>query len=293
MNFTKEELLNENDEDAEIIKSWMNVCSDGFNTVKWTWGSIFPSRNIKSNTPNSFSSEQHSAIYFISDNKLHLLKDKNQYLISDQGKEVETLANMWFDDRQYTKNIFNELNQWNKITNYSSPCSDIIICDQYFLKDKNLLEYNVYKLLEILCYKSTCARMNIVIFTQKFENVLEDRSFDQIRNNIKLRVKSRTGLPPYVTIVTGSGQKLKEHDRTIFTNYKLYNSGDSFNYFNCNGNKITQGRFFHVHSLVSRENKDTAKLFLEDMQILYDSIKKVAPDCIYKENNCISNYLQI
>lgn len=226
MNFTKEELLNEDDEDAEIIMSWMKVCSEGFETEKWNWNDIFPARNIKSNTPISFSPEQHSAVYMISDDKLHLLVDKHQYIVSDLGKEVDTLSQLWFDDRQYTMNVFDELDKWEKLKNYTSPCSDIIICDQFFLLNDSLLEYNIYELLTQLCKESQCARMNIVIFTLKDNQGYPKPDFTQIRSVIKSRIKAKTGLSPFVTIVTGSGQKLQEHDRTIFTNYKLYNSGD-------------------------------------------------------------------
>ena len=49
--------------------------------------------------------------------------------------------------------------------------------------------------------------------------------------------------------------------------------------------------FFYVHSLVSKDNKTTACLFLKDMQKLYDNIKNTAPDNIYKEATCKCNYL--
>lgn len=293
MNFTKEELLNEDDDEAEIIMSWMKVCSDGFETEKWKWNSAFPTRNIKSYTPNTFSPEQHSAVYLITDDKLHLLINKHQYIVSDLGKEVDTLSQLWFVDRQYTMNVFVKLDKWNSLLNYSSPCSDIIICDQYFMFDETLLSYNLYELLIQLCYDSECARMNIIVFTLKSRPNHNIPNFSQIRVEIKKKVSAKTGLDPYVTIVTGSGQKLQEHDRTIFTNYKLYNSGDSFNYFNSRGNKITKGRYFHVHSLVSYQNEQTARHFLDDMQDLYNSINSVAPENIFKEKGCRSNYLKL
>lgn len=293
MNFAKEELLNEDDEDAEIIMSWMKVCSDGFETERWSWNGIFPSRKIKSNTTNTFTPDQHSAVYLINDDKLYLLADKHQYIVSDLGKEVDTLSQLWFDDRQYTMNVFDKLDKWEKLKEYTSPCSDIIMCDQYILSNGSLLEYNIYEFLTQLCKESKCARMNIVIFTQKDYQGYPKPDFTQIRNVIKKRIKAKTGLSPFVTIITGSGQKLQEHDRTIFTNYKLYNSGDSFNYFDSSGRKITNGRYFHIHSLVSKSNEKTARLFIDDMQALYKTINIDAPDNIYKEQNCKSNYIEL
>lgn len=266
-------------------------CTDGFDTEPWHWGCVFPLRPIKSNVAKTFTPLQHSAVYLINDEKLSLLKDKHQYLVSNFGEELEVLAQLWFDDRQYTKNVFPELDSWAKLMDYQSPCSDIIICDQYIIKNESLLDFNLYKLLLQLCYSSTQSKMNIVIFTLKETNGCQCVDCSILKNKIQQILEEKTGLKPNVAIITGSSQKLGEHDRTIFTNYKLYNSGDSFNYFDSKGSKITDGRFFHVHSLVSKDNESTACLFLKDMQILYDNIKNTAPDNIYKETACKCNYL--
>lgn len=268
MNFPKEELLEDSDEN-EIIKDWMKSCTDGFDTESWHWGCVFPLRPIKSNVAKTFTPLQHSAVYLINDEKLSLLKDKHQYLVSDFGEEIEVLAQLWFDDRQYTKNIFPKLDSWAKLMDYQSPCSDIIICDQYIIMNENLLDFNLYELLLQLCYSSAQSKMNIVIFTLKESNGRRCVDCSILKNKIQQILEEKTGLKPNVAIITGSSQKLGEHDRTIFTNYKLYNSGDSFNYFDSKGSKITDGRFFHVHSLVSKDNESTACLFLKDMQILY------------------------
>ena len=290
MNFPKDELLEDSDEN-EMIKDWMKSCTDGFDTVSWNWGCVFPLRPIKSNVAKTFTPLQHSAVYLINDEKLSLLKDKHQYLVSNFGEELEVLAQLWFDDRQYTKNVFPELDSWAKLMDYQSPCSDIIICDQYIIKNESLLDFNLYKLLLQLCYSSTQSKMNIVIFTLKESKGCQCVDCSILKNKIQQILEERTGLKPNVAIITGSSQKLGEHDRTIFTNYKLYNSGDSFNYFNSKGEIITDGRFFYVHSLVSKDNKMTACLFLKDMQKLYDNIKNTAPDNIYKESACKCNYL--
>ena len=292
MNFSKGDLLDDSDENDLIIE-WMKKCSDGFDTIAWSWDVKFPESQIKSNTPNSFNTSQHSAVYLITDEKLELLKNKNQYLVSFQGNEIDVLANLWFDDRQYIKNIFGDLINWTALSYYQSPCSDIIICDQFFLLDESLLESNLYALLLQLCYESKKSKMNIVIFTLKEYKGKFCVDCNVVKNKIQELVAKRTGLKPNVTIVTGSSRKLGEHDRTIFTNYKLYTSGDSFNYFDSLGKKITNGRFFHVYSLASKDNRQTASGFLQDMQRLYDSIKLSAPENIHREANCKCNFLQL
>ena len=166
LNFPKDDLKEDSD-DNERIKNWMKSCSDGFNTVSWNWDANFPQRPIKSNVANTFNSLQHSAVYLVNDENLHRLKEKQQYLVSNIGEEVEVLSHLWFTDRQYIKNVFEELDKWSKLSVYQSPCSDIIVCDQYLLSDASLLEFNLYDLLCQLCFPSASSRMNIVIFTLK------------------------------------------------------------------------------------------------------------------------------
>lgn len=291
MNFSKEELIQET-EDNEIIKTWMKVCSDGFDTLPWTWNYSFPPRKIKTTTPNDFDKHQHSAVYLITDECLCNLKNLNQYLVSNLGEEVDVLSQLWFDDKQYIVNVFNKLNEWSALLPYQSPCSDIIVCDKFFLLESNLLEYNLYTLLPQLSLSSKCSKINIVIFTLN-EYKGKSCDFEKVIGTIKQIIQKKTGAKPSVAIVTGSGNKIDEHDRTIFTNYKLYTSGDTFNYFDSQGRKITKGRYFHVFSLASKDNENTAKGFLDDMQKLYDSIKGAAPNNIYKENKSKSNYLQL
>lgn len=59
------------------------------------------------------------------------------------------------------------------------------------------------------------------------------------------------------------------------------------------GKRITNGRFFHIHSLVSKSNEKTVRSFIDDMQALYNSINRDTPDNIYKEHNCKSIYIEL
>ena len=73
------------------------------------------------------------------------------------------------------------------------------------------------------------------------------------------------------------------------TNYKMFTSGDTFNYFESTGKKITKGRFFYVHSLVDKRNVDSAKKFLSHMQDVYDKVAALNnPELIYKSSNACS-----
>lgn len=105
----------------------------------------------------------------------------------------------------------------------------------------------------------------------------------------KDNVKSITGCTPAVTIVLS--RELNEHDRTLFTNYKTFVSGDSFNYLDSQGERITNGRYLHVSSHVYTNNYKIFQKFYTDMQQLVDNIKqKNNPDLIKGDKE--SNYLK-
>lgn len=291
MTFKKDDLLQDNEEN-EVIKDWMKRCADGFDTDAWVWGNLFPVRPISSTTPNRFNKNQHSAVYLISDPQLKLLQDKNQYIVPDLGNELKELSQLWFDDRQYNKNIFDELTSWPKLIPYQSPCSDIIIVDQFFTNDKDKMKHNLEVIIPQLCYRSPSSHIKIVIFSEKTEGRTNPQ-WNAIRSKIQVLVQQKTHKKPSVTIVIGSKQRFEEHDRTIFTNYKLYNSGDSFNYFDGQGNKTTRGRYFWVISQVSRENNKIANKFLNDMQKVYEAVKATHPENIFKDAGDSSNYLSL
>ena len=108
-----------------------------------------------------------------------------------------------------------------------------------------------------------------------------------IRDRIKSVVASRIGKSPNVTFALSSS--LGEHDRTIFTNYKSIESGDTFNYFNSRWEVISSGRHIEIFSLANREFYDNSMKFVSDMQDVINNIKKVNKDNIIGDQK--SNYL--
>jgi hypothetical protein len=135
--------------------------------------------------------------------------------------------------------------------------------------------------------------VNIVIFTlksnynQKTKNEFEP-DWDTIYSKLRKCADKHSSFN--VTFVTASKQNLEEHDRTIFTNYKYFASGDSYNYFDSNGDRITNGRYLHAHSHADKDNDADAKQFVGDMQKIIDNIKRLNNQTLVKKDK-ISNYL--
>lgn len=80
-----------------------------------------------------------------------------------------------------------------------------------------------------------------------------------------------SGVTPNLTFV--KLPESKEHDRTIITNYKMFDSGDSFKYFNEKNENTSHGRWFHVHTHGDKSTRDQAVAYLQDLQELIDDLK--------------------
>ena len=166
---------------------------------------------------------------------------------------------------------------WSAFGNNSSPCTDIILVDQYVFSQSEVeYEVNSYALLEQLCKWTKGTAINIVIFTlrgYKDADTYTTIPFNIIMRNLKRRLGDLVGVEPNITFVIMPG-KVK-HDRTILTNYKMYTSGDSFKYFKdgVNVSLCTHGDWMYINSLHDNDNFQNAKDYVHDLQDVIDGVK--------------------
>ena len=288
--FSKEEIA-----DDVTILEWIKIMNDGFQG-KITWNVNHPQRPIKSNSHVSFSPEQLSSVYLVDDDRIEKIKEYGLLLFGGVGSEVNILSSLVIvgSDYGFVKQMpIRQLTHWDNLRKYTSPCTDIILVDRYLFTFEELYKENVYSLIGEICSHAKDAKMNIVILTlPKCYDKRSKRNFvpnwADIRKNIKSTVKEKTGENPNVTLILSSN--LKEHDRTIFTNYKSIESGDSFNYFDSNKNVITSGRHIEVFSLVERDFYTNNMQFVSDMQKILDNTKRLNIDNIIGDKK--SNYLK-
>ena len=283
--------------DKQYVKQWLTQMTTGVNRdIKEPiiWESTFPSRPLDMST---FNSDQLSSVYCLSkesDSKIMDISQKGNLIIACEGHEIEALSSLYFESLQYTKNVFNKLSSWSDIEEFISPCTDIIITDLYIFSSPELYQQNIYQLIRILGSKAKNAHVNIVIFTLKSNydqksKVDFEPDWDTIYTKIRKCANKHTSFN--VTFVAASKQTLEEHDRTIFTNYKYFASGDSYNYFDSNGRKITRGRYLHAHSHALIDNEEDSKKFLFDMQNIITSLSRLNNKSLIKKDK-ISNFLK-
>lgn len=282
-----EDKLNFNNEDRRIkliYEKWSTLFTRGRGGLEYKCGSNFPTCPIKSDIHNSFNTEQLSSIYMLDRVGVKEWAEKGVLLVAPVGKELDVIKKLQINNKFEPTRMFpiKILKDWSKFGENSSPCTDIIIADPYiFAQKEENYEVNILALLDQLCHAKGMP-INIVIFTYKYYIENQNKEYPDFYDIIS-KIKKKIDVEPNVTIVTTTG----EHDRTIFTNYKLYTSGDSFKYFDNNGEHITKGRTFSIISIYDSDNKKLSSDFIEDMQKVIDGKGK---NCILGDKK--SNFLK-
>ena len=279
--FSKEEIDAMKGDDKDDFMAWIRKLGDVSSEITWNDDRFKDTFN-----PYKLGREYLMAVYCTQSSQAEA--GKGALLIAEEGKELETISSLLFESNQFIDEIMEKIAKWSDLDPYISPCTDIVIVDQFVLSDNSLLASNIVPLCKELCSKTHKQKVNIVIFTLKDDPKTKAApNWEKVRDKIKDSVGGK--FKPNVTFVTASKGNIQEHDRTIFTNYKLFVSGDTYNYFDSTGKKITDGRWLHVHSNAHRKHMQSSLRFLEDMQGIIYTIRN-NPSLIKEDK--ISNFLK-
>lgn len=265
--FIKEDLLREKKKDSWAINTFLKAFTSGRGDRVISYGE-------KSPDPHNPSDTQHfSAIYLIDESDDDKAK-KSGLLVSPVGKEIDTLRSLFIEkDGNYSREYYTpDFTDWSVIGNNSSPCTDIVIVDEFVFAESDInYVNNGYEIIRQLCEHCQCKEMNIVIITQrKYEVGKDNKEFEIPINTIIRGIKgtvSSLGINPSVTLVLDT----EEHDRMIITNYKKFVSGASFKYFSINKTFSSKGSTFNAHSLADTTNRETADKNLKKFQGYVDN----------------------
>lgn len=263
-NFSKEEFKK-----SEALSQFIKIFSDGIGDKKIKFiQDKFPARNLKSNSHNTFSIDELLSVYFINDETLHKLKNKEELLIADIGEEMEMFKLLFLhnDDYKFEKKlaIGSQFNSWSNLADFYCPFIDLIIVDNFILSDSSLFETNLKGIIENVTKEGVRKKINIVIFMKPDQ---ENVPFNTLKSDLKRIVEDKFTDAPNITIV----KHYVEHDRTILKNFVRIYSGDTFNYFLSSGQKNTKGREIHFSSIADKENYHLCKSLLTDLQKIIDS----------------------
>ncbi len=278
--FGKEELSRAKKEVQKNFQLWLRTATKNRNGNQNTFGVSFPPRPIRGDLHDSFTHEQLSSIYMIDGEHVKEWADTRCLLIAKKGEELNTIKNLQIANAFIPSKQFRirDLVDWTVFGDNSSPCSDILFVDRYvFAQSDHEYTVNSYALIEQLCKRANNTTINIVFFTLKsFKDEVQqnhDIPTPTIIRNLKTKLKERIGIEPNITFVFIPDKD--QHDRTIFTNYKMYTSGDSYKYFRdgANVSLCTYGEWMYVNSLYDMDNLNNAKAFVADLQEIVDKVK--------------------
>ena len=230
------------------------------------WGETFPPRPLNSELYSKMSKEQLTSLYFLEDPAIQDLIQHGCILFASEGNEIKILSSLLIEGRGIPTNKYavREMKNWQVIEDNASPCTDIIIIDPYlFAQSDYLYEYNAYKIIELLSQVNNF-HVNVVIFT--FKNT----PFSMIERQLKAIIGGKLNL---TFVVLPESGKWKEHDRTIITNYKMFDSNPSFTYFGDKGENVCNGRWLNVNSHGDRKIRELSLKYINDLQMLIDERK--------------------
>jgi hypothetical protein len=287
-NFKKEVLLQN-----ESLMAWFKFFTSGVGkNNKFVFNeTIFPDRPLKSNSYNAFDKEQLSAIYLINDERIQILKDKGAILIGAPGEEFDVFNHVFLfqEDYKFEKKFKiggEEFSKWKDLENFTISLTDILFIDSFILSNETILDINFIPYLKVIASKARC-KLNLVLYVN---HDYVSISYQELSAKIRQAVESVTGVKPNFTLVKIRDQRgissFAEHDRTIFTNYIRIYSGDTFNYFKSNGQKLTKGREIHYSSLADTANH---KLALELIYDIQNNLDRLSADVA--EGDKKSNFL--
>jgi hypothetical protein len=156
-------------------------------------------------------------------------------------------------------------NNWSVLTLYLNFLTDVIIADNYIFSDPSLIDSNLISLLKILY--SIQSNLNLTIIS--FDDPKNSFDLEKLMDSMKLKLKEN-GIRESFNLVLLS-RELKEHDRGIFTNFVRIKSGDSFNFFNSNGQVVTKGTELDFYSLTNPNHFELTEIVLNALE---DSVNK-------------------
>lgn len=277
--FKKECVESEKKQSKAFIMTLMKMLTaNRGNSASFQWDTTFPDRPLSEDLYDSLSNEQLMSVYLLDDTNISTMVSHGCLLFAAVGDEMKALSSLLIEGQMIPtkKYALRELKNWDIVTVNASPCTDIIIVDPYIFAQSDMLyEYNSYSLIENLASLNCGHPLNIVIFTfnnHKDGNTRINVPFVTIRRQLKERLMDKTGTEHNITFVTLPDKK--EHDRYIITNYKMFESGNSFTYFNDKWKNISTGRWFNVSTHGDKDNRKQSLYTISDLQVIVDEASK-------------------
>lgn len=264
--------------DSSALNSFflLSTSGVGLGSMSFQEKSPFPPRPLKSTSTNDFTKEQLTSLILVEDINLDKLKNAGTVAIGGVGEEIEVFRNVFLklDDYLFDRELrigSTEFTSWDDITPYATPLTDILVIDPYIFKNSEpeheTIDVNLIKWLCCLCEKTKTKVKIVIVYNPSHVSY----DLEKVREKIIFTLQNKLDKRPYVTFVS----TFKEHDRTIITNYLRF-KGNTFNYWNVAGKKITNGKEITIQSFGRREYLENGRKAIADVQGILDTVNSGA-----------------
>ncbi len=154
------------------------------------------------------------------------------------------------------RTTIDELKTWNNLQNFLLPVTNVVIVDAYIFADPSLIKSNLIAIIGQIKI-ATPTPYNLTIITYEGDRV-------KLNGADLLKQLKSEGLNAHISLVL-LPQIKKEHDRTIVMNYLRIKSGDSFNYYDSNNNRVTHGTELDFKPFALLENQKNSEAILTEL----------------------------
>lgn len=273
-NFPKEEIKND-----EHLSYWFSQLGSGVEGKHAFCPpqAVVPERPLKSNFYNSLDAAGRSSIFFLDDEtKISATASRRCVIVAKVGEELMKLKDI-FALEDNSEELSSRIESWRSYLP-QLPLTDIVLCDNFYFKDKTVYEANDNEVIRVLSTIPQSVPVNVVIIVKEREIdpqidlVVEQAKIKELVKNASNSHKST------VTILT----TYATHDRALITNYFRIKHGCGFH---IKYNSIKKDVTTEVKSHAVHKNHIITMQLLEEYQKIADSPCK----CI---GDKVSNYLR-
>ncbi len=168
-------------------------------------------------------------------------------------------------------------NDWRFLKSFKHVCNSLAIVDNYILSDKTILSENLFPILDTLLPYSLKISFQISIFAKKEVNG-RNLNFQHFHDEIDSEIKR---IRPDLNVKLGIFQIRNEiHDRNIFTNYFILDSGSGFDLFRNKKARHQTKIVGYFPSFVSNFDQDSGKFY----NSLKKTLRKIYKDAVQNQN---------
>lgn len=177
-----------------------------------------------------------NALYLLNCSEDFCNQKTNEYgLIFLNGDNYRTFTEKLFlhTDLQIKKNRErSDITSWNDLKRLAHPMNSMILTDNYIVKEIDDIAINLIPLLDALLPANLeNSKFQLMIITLEMEPVKFSIRYTEVIKQLK---KLKRNYEIELSFISTSLEY--NHDRRIYTNYCMFESNNSFTYFNAKGN---------------------------------------------------------